>query len=240
MRIDSDYKSILKTMKAAIALIFFACVAGSMATDARGQMLDQLLSQGQVVMQSTMSILQAHLSTIASQALGQLTGLLASIGGRFDMSAMLATFQPLLAQAANALLGQLMGSLSGLIGGRIFGDISAMFTDFLGQITTPLLAIGQNLLSQGLSAVVGSLAGSRFLGDFMSQISSSMAAAVATAQGVISQTVSSLSGVLSNIVDASKPHLADLQNQMLGHGMNVLGSLSETVNNLHGSLVGGQ
>ncbi|CAF1419878.1 unnamed protein product, partial [Adineta steineri] len=204
-------------MKAAIALIFFACVAGSMATDARGQMLDQLLSQGQVVMQSTMSILQAHLSTIVSQALGQLTGLLASIGGRFDISTIFAQFQPLLASAAQGLLDQLMGSLSGLMGGRIFGDISAMFTEFLGQITTPLLAIGQTLLNQGLSAVVGSLAGSRFLGDFMSQISSSMAAAVATAQGVISQTVSSLGGVLSNIVDASKPHLADLQNQLMGH-----------------------
>ncbi|CAF4355146.1 unnamed protein product, partial [Adineta steineri] len=163
-----------------------------MATDARGQMLDQLLSQGQVVMQSTMSILQAHLSTIASQALGHLSGLFAQLGGRFDMSGILATFQPLLASAAQGLLGQLMGSLQGLLGGRIFGDISAMFTDFLGQITTPLLAIGQTLLNQGLSAVVGSLAGSRFLGDFMSQISSSMAAAVATAQGVISQTVSSL------------------------------------------------
>jgi len=229
-------------MNAAIALIFFACVAGSMATEARHPIVDQLLAQGQLVMQSTVSMLQTQLMNMATQALGQLTGLIANLGGRldFNINAILDQFKPLLAQAAQGLLGQLMGSLSGLMGGRIFGDLQAMFTDFLGQISTPLLAIGQNLLNQGLSAVVGSLAGSRFLGDFMSQISSSMAAAVATAQGVISQTVSSLSGVLSNIVDASKPHLADLQNQMLGHGMNVLGSLSETVNNLHGSLVGGQ
>ncbi|CAF1274892.1 unnamed protein product [Adineta steineri] len=229
-------------MNAAIALIFFACIAGSMASDARVDIMELLVSQGQGILQSTMTMLQTQLMNIATQALGQLTGLIGSIGGRvaFSMDALLEQFKPLLAQAASGLLGQLMGSLTGLLGGRIFGDLQAMFTDFLGQITTPLLAIGQNLLNQGLSAVVGSLAGSRFLGDFMSQISSQMAAAVATAQGVISQTVSSLSGVLSNIVDASKPHLADLQSQLMGHGLNVLGSLSETVNNLHGSLVGGQ
>ncbi|CAF1064736.1 unnamed protein product [Adineta steineri] len=227
-------------MKAAIALIFFACVAGSMATDARGQMMDQLLAQGQVLMQSTVGILQAQLSGIVSQALGQLSGLFAQLGGRFDMSAILNLVTPMLTQAASGLLGNLMASLQGLIGGRIFGDISAMFTDFLSQITTPLAGIGQALLNQGLSAVLSSMAGSRFLGDFMSQITSQMTAAVSAAQNVISTAVSGLSGVLSGVLDASKPHLADLQNQMLGHGMNVLGSLSETVNNLHGSLVGGQ
>ncbi|CAF0877438.1 unnamed protein product [Adineta steineri] len=144
-------------MNAAIALIFFACVAGSMATEARHPIVDQLLAQGQLVMQSTVSMLQTQLMNMAAQALGQLTGLIAQLGGRldFNISAILDQFKPLLAQAASGLLGQLMGSLSGLIGGRIFGDISAMFTEFLGQITTPLLAIGQSLLNQGLSAVVG-------------------------------------------------------------------------------------
>ncbi|CAF4326495.1 unnamed protein product, partial [Adineta steineri] len=198
-------------MKAAIALIFFACVAGSMATDARGQMMDQLLAQGQVLMQSTVGILQAQLSGIVSQALGQLSGLFAQLGGRFDMSAILNLVTPMLTQAASGLLGNLMASLQGLIGGRIFGDISAMFTDFLSQITTPLAGIGQALLNQGLSAVLSSMAGSRFLGDFMSQITSQMTAAVSAAQNVISTAVSGLSGVLSGVLDASKPHLADLQ-----------------------------
>ncbi|CAF5226046.1 unnamed protein product, partial [Rotaria magnacalcarata] len=48
-------------MNAALALIFFACVAGSMASDARGQIVDQLLQQGQVIAQSVMSLLQQQL-----------------------------------------------------------------------------------------------------------------------------------------------------------------------------------
>ncbi|CAF1668304.1 unnamed protein product, partial [Adineta ricciae] len=38
-------------MKAALAIIFFACVAGSMAADARLQIVDQLLAQGQGIAQ---------------------------------------------------------------------------------------------------------------------------------------------------------------------------------------------
>ncbi|CAF0912978.1 unnamed protein product [Adineta steineri] len=144
-------------MNAAIALIFFACVTGSMATDARSDIMNLLVQQGQGILSSTISMLQSQLMNIATQALGHLTGLIGSIGGRvaFSIDALLEQFKPLLAQAASGLLGQLMGNLSGLMGGRIFGDMSAMFTDFLSQITTPLLAIGQSLLNQGLSAVVG-------------------------------------------------------------------------------------
>ncbi|CAF1150325.1 unnamed protein product [Adineta steineri] len=225
-------------MNAVIALIFFACVAGSMATDARVDIMDLLVSQGQGILQSTMTMLQSQLMNIATQALGQLTGLIANLGGRldFNINAILEQFKPLLVQAASGLLGQ----LTGLLGGRMFGDLQTMFTDFLGQITTSLLAIGQSLLNQGLSAVIGQLAGSRFLGDFMSQITSQFASAIATAQGVVSSTVASLTGVASSLLDASKPHLADLQKQLMGHGLNMLGSISETVNNLHGSLIGSQ
>ncbi|CAF4995830.1 unnamed protein product, partial [Rotaria sp. Silwood1] len=42
----------------------------------------------------------------------------------------------------------------------------------------------------------------------------------------------------AQILDASKPHLQQLQEQLVGHGLNVLGSLSETINNLHGSITG--
>jgi len=229
-------------MNAAAALIFFACIAGSMASDARVDIMGLLVQQGQGILQSTVAMLQTQLMNIAQQALGHLTGLVASIGGRFDfnINVILDQFKPLLAQAASGLLGQLMGSLSGLIGGRIFGDLSAMFSSFLSEVTKPLAAIGQQLLNQGLSAVVGSLSGSRFLGDFFNQITSQFAGAIATAQGVIATTVDNLTSAASSIFDASKPHLADLQNQLMGHGLNMLGSISESVNNLHGSLVGGQ
>ncbi|CAF4646410.1 unnamed protein product, partial [Rotaria sp. Silwood1] len=45
-------------MKAALALIFFACVAGSMASDARSQFVDQLVQEGQVIAQTVLTHLQ--------------------------------------------------------------------------------------------------------------------------------------------------------------------------------------
>jgi len=49
-----------------------------------------------------------------------------------------------------------------------------------------------------------------------------------------------LQGIAAGVIDASKPHLQQLQEQLVGHGLNALGSLSETINNLHGSITGGR
>lgn len=64
--------------------------------------------------------------------------------------------------------------------------------------------------------------------------------AVTAAQGALSGALSGLSALGSNLVDASKPHWESLQEQLVGHGLNVLGSISETLNNLHGSITGGR
>jgi hypothetical protein len=62
--------------------------------------------------------------------------------------------------------------------------------------------------------------------------------AVGAAQGAIGGALSSLSGLGASLIDSSKPHWEQLQEQLLGHGLNVLGSISETINNLHGSVAG--
>ncbi|CAF1541115.1 unnamed protein product, partial [Rotaria sordida] len=60
------------------------------------------------------------------------------------------------------------------------------------------------------------------------------------AQAAVSGVVGNIVQVGSGILDASKPHWEQLQEQLVGHGVNVLGSLSETINNLHGTITGGR
>ena len=71
-------------------------------------------------------------------------------------------------------------------------------------------------------------------------ISESIATAVTAAQGALTGALGGLQQLGSQILDASKPHWEQLQEQLVGHGLNVLGSLSETINNVHGSIVGGR
>jgi hypothetical protein len=70
-------------------------------------------------------------------------------------------------------------------------------------------------------------------------LSQQIGAAVSAAQGALSGALGGLSALGSQILDASKPHFEQLQEQLIGHGLNVLGSLAETINNVHGSVVGG-
>ena len=143
--------------------------------------------------------------------------------------------------------------------GRASIDIGAIFSGFYAEIQGALAGIGQHFLNQGLAAVLGGIGGSRAIGDvfaceylmgvsmpliqscpFFVALSQQIAAAVAAAQGALSGTLTNLTALGSSLVDASKPHLAQLQEQIVGHGLNVLGSLSETINNLHGSITGGR
>jgi hypothetical protein len=71
-------------------------------------------------------------------------------------------------------------------------------------------------------------------------LSQQIGAAVTAAQGALTGALNNLSTLGSNLVDATKPHLEQLQEQLVGHGLNVLGSISETINNLHGSITGGR
>ena len=58
-----------------------------------------------------------------------------------------------------------------MISGRASIDLGAIFGGFLTEIQSAVTGIGQHLLNQGLAAVLGglgSLGGSRFIGDLLS------------------------------------------------------------------------
>jgi len=231
-------------MKAALALIFFACVAGSMASDARGEFMGQLVQQGQAVAQAVFGQLQQQILSLVQQAVGQLSSLVGSLGRiDFNFNGIVDQFKPILVNVVNQALTQVLGSLSGIFGGRAFGELAAVFNAFLQQITQPIAQIGQHLLNQGLAATIGTLGGfggSRAIGDIFASLQQQIGAAVTAAQGALTGAISNISALGSNIIGASKPHWEQLQEQLVGHGLNVLGSISETINNLHGSITGGQ
>jgi len=227
-------------MKAALALIFFACVAGSMASDARSQFFDQLLGQGQVVAQSVLAQLQQQVLGLVQNALGQVTSLIGSFGRVDLVNALLEQVKAHLANAVNTVLIQVAGKLTGLFGGRAIIDFNAIFSSFLQEVITPIKELGTHFLNQGLASVLGGLSGSRGLNDIFAGLQAQLTGAVQVAQGVLSSTLSNLASLGQNLVETSKPHWEQLQEQLVGHGLNVLGSISESVNNLHGSITGGR
>jgi hypothetical protein len=105
-------------MKAALALVFFACIAGSMATSTPAELVGQLVQQGQAVAQGVLGQLQQQVLSLVQQAFGQASSLVGSIGGRFDFDSLVGQFTPLVNGLINQALSQVLGSLSGLIGGK--------------------------------------------------------------------------------------------------------------------------
>ncbi|CAF0995583.1 unnamed protein product [Rotaria sordida] len=232
-------------MKAALALIFFACVAGSMASNVHNQFIGQLVQEGQVMAQTVFTYLQQQIHGFVQHAFGELSSLVASIG-RFDIQVILNQivdqFKPLLAGLANQALSQVLGSLSGVFGGRGSVDLGAIFSGFLSEISGAVQGLGQHFLNQGLAAVLGGLGsfGGRGLNDLLAGLQAQIGSAVSAAQGILQGVVGNITTLGSTLLDASKPHWEQLQEQLVGHGLNVLGSLSETINNLHGSITGGR
>jgi hypothetical protein len=228
-------------MKAALALVFFACIAGSMATDARGQFLDQLVQQGTAIAQTVVGQLQQQILSLAQNVVSQLGQLTASLGRfSFNFDEIVSTLKPILAQHVNTLLAHVLSGIQGLIGGGRAVDIGAIFTDFANSVIPAITGIGQHLLNQGLNAVIGALGGSRGIGDIFAGLSEQVSGLVSSAGAALTGAWNGLVEVGGAIVDASKPHLAQLGEQLVGHGLNALNSVSETINNLHGSLVGGR
>ncbi|CAF1220326.1 unnamed protein product [Adineta steineri] len=227
-------------MKSAIALIFFACIAGSMANNIGNELLTTLAGHGQQFLNQIVTSLQQNVAALAAQLLGQATQLIGTIGGRFDFSSLLGDLTNVLQGLGQQLLTQATGALLGaLTGSRGFMDqVSGMFAEFASSVQTAVMGMGQHLLNQGLSAVLGGLAGSsRGIFDSFTQSLSGM---VDQASSVFSGVLAGLSQAGALVLATAQPHWEDLQQQLLGHGMNVLGSVSETINNMHGSLVGGR
>ncbi|CAF3968904.1 unnamed protein product [Adineta steineri] len=231
-------------MKAAIALIFFACVAGSMAADARGEFMNQLTATGSQFITAALTSLQGSMSAFLTQILGGANQLIGTLGGRFDLlNDMLASLQGMVGQMVPQLLASLLGNLTSMIGSRGFmDDVTAMFSQFASSVSGAVMGMGQHLMNQGLSAVLGGLAGGRanMFSDMLASISTTFNTMIGQASTAVSGVVTGLQGAAAGILATAQPHWEDLQQQLLGHGMNVLGSVSETINNMHGSLVGGR
>jgi len=75
---------------------------------------------------------------------------------------------------------------------------------------------------------------------FLLALQSQINSAVSAAQGILSGAVNDITALGTILLDASKPHWEQVQEQLVGHGLHALGSISETINNVHGSIIGGQ
>ncbi|CAF1161750.1 unnamed protein product [Rotaria sordida] len=207
------------------------------------QILDQLAQEAQVMAHTVFGFLQQQILGLVQQAVGELSSLVASIGGaRIDISSILNQLKPLLQGIIGQGLNSVLGGLQGILGGRLDLDIGQIFQDLLNQVLPAVQGIGQHLLNEGLAAVLGGLGslGGRGFDDLLQGLQNQISAAVSTAQNILQSTVQNIASLGSNILDASKPHWEQLQEQLIGHGLNVLGSVSETINNLHGTITGGR
>jgi len=229
-------------MKAALAIILFACVAGSMAAD-HTQLLGDLVKQGQAVAQTVFQNLQQRLQEAVQQALGGLKSLVGSLGGRFDFNfdALLSQFGPLVSQLVNGALRQVLGSITGLVGGRSSLDLGEVFKQLLQQLQATATHVGQQVLNTGLASVLGALGnlgGSRIFGDIFDTLKQHFNTAVSAANGALQGALGGLAQLGSDLVASSKPHFQSLQEQLVNHGLNALGSISESISNIHGSITG--
>ena len=106
------------TMNSVLALVFFACIAGSMASSNNAQLVGQIVQQGQAVAQAVIGQLQQQLLTLVQSAVGQLSTLVGSLGRfDFDFSSILGQLQTTVDGLIGQVLGQVLGGLQGIIGG---------------------------------------------------------------------------------------------------------------------------
>jgi len=231
-------------MNAAL-IIFFACFGACMATDARLAFVDQLIAQAQQMGASILNMLSQQILALAQQTaqqLQQLAGGLGSRFGNFDFGAIFnQALKPILAHFTNQL-GGLLGNLQTLIGGGRAIEFGQIFADFWNQISGAVTGISQHFLNQGLSAFLGGLAGigGRGFGDIFAGLSNQIAGLVTAGQTALSGILGNVSNIVTGVLDASKPHWEQLQEQLVGHGLNVLNTLGNTINDLHGTITGGR
>jgi len=227
-------------MNAAV-IIFFACFGACMATEGRLAIFDSLLQQAQQMGATILSMLSQEVMSLAQQVAQQMQTIAAAIGGRVSFDIM-QFITPLL----NNLLAQGMQLLSGLnlasiLGGRANIDFGAIFSAFYDQVAPAITGLGQHFLNQGLSAVLGAIGGigGRGFGDLFAGIGAQFATLLNGAQNALTGVVSNITNLAGQVLDASKPHWEQLQEQLVGHGLNVLNSLGNTINDLHGTITSG-
>ncbi|CAF4403085.1 unnamed protein product, partial [Rotaria sordida] len=106
---------------------------------------------------------------------------------------------------------------------RALADIGGIFGEFIQSVQSSVVGLGQHLLNQGLAAVLGglgSLGGARGIGDIFAGLSQQFGNIFQTAQAAVSGVVGNIVQVGSGILDAAKPHWEQLQEQLVGHGVN--------------------
>jgi len=228
-------------------IIFFACFGACMATDARVQFIDTIMSQAQQMASTVLNMFSQQVLALAQQVSQQLHQLTASLGGKGMFDGVLNQALAQLQQLAGPLLQQLVNGVLGSFNvASIFGNgragVMDMFTEWFAGIQGALMGIGSHLVNQGLSAVLGAVGGmgGRGFADLLSSITSQFSGLVSGVQGALGGIMTNVQGIVGNVIDASKPHIAQLQEQLIGHGLNVLNSIGNTVTDLHGSLTGGR
>ena len=103
-------------MNAVLALVFFACIAGSMASSTNAQLIGQIVQQGQAVAQAVVGQLQQQILTLVQSAVGQLSTLVGSLGRfNFDFNGMLGQFQSTINGLVEHVLGAVIAGGLGLI-----------------------------------------------------------------------------------------------------------------------------
>jgi len=230
-------------MNAAL-IIFFACFGACIATDARLAFVDQLITQAQQMGASILNMLSQQILALAQQTAQQLQQIAGGLGSRIDFGSLISGLvNPILAQLLAQVTG-VLGNLHNILGGgRGINDfLGPIFADFWGSIEHAVTGLGQHFLNQGLSAVLGGLGGlgGRGFGDIFAGLSAQISGLVSAGQSALSGILGNVSSIVSGVLDASKPHWEQLQEQLVGHGLNVLNTLGQTINDLHGSITGGR
>jgi len=222
-------------------IIFFACFGACMATDARVQFIDTVVAQAQQMAATVLNMFSQQVLALAQQISQQLQQIASAAGGRGMFDGVLAQLQQLVGPLLNQVISGVLGSfnLGSILGGGRAG-IASLFSEWFSGIQGHLLGIGQHFVNQGLSAVLGAVGGmgGRGFGDLLSSITSQFSGIVSNVQNVLGGIMTNVQGIVGNVIDASKPHIAQLQEQLIGHGLNVLNSIGNTVTDLHGSLTG--
>jgi len=227
-------------MNAAV-IILFACFGACMA-ESRLAIFDSLIQQAQQMGATILNLASQEIMALAQQVAQQMQAIAQSLGGRFNFD-ILAFIRPLLDNVMQQVQ-QVLGSLNlvSLLGGRAGFNIGSIFNDFIAQISPAITGLGQHFLNQGLSAVLGAIGGigGRGFGDLFAGISSQFSTLISGAQNALTGIVGNITSLAGQVLDASKPHWESLQEQLVGHGLNVLNSLGNTINDLHGSITGGR
>jgi len=211
-----------------------------------------------------LSAITDQLSTLANAAIQQaINAALASLSGLLggkrsvDLDAAFSLLQGFLQnsgaqlqQTVSNLLSQYGSQVQSLLGSfgkrsnvyqieklsaQLKGDLTDAFNELLNQALGHITDIATNIANLGLATIISGLNGKkRFLeslglGDAFNSILSGLTSTVTSVTGAVTD-------VYGQLVDAVSPHIQDLQDQLINHGLNAAQSLLDTLSNISGTI----